>query len=164
MDFLKENLTHITENFEKQILIKEFNSNYGFRSKPVVFKRAFKEWDVKHKWSLEYLNNVLKQCSSSTDSKEDIIAYFNDTSNIDKYLKYQITPDSVLYRDYIGDVPDFFSCWYKNNDLGKRPSKFFSWLYIGKKNTKTNLHTDIWDTSAWNYLIKGKKVWLFQIF
>jgi len=57
-------------------------------------------------------------------------------------------------------VPQKFKCWYREIDSNKRKSTL-SWLYIGAKHSQSPLHLDIWNTSAWNVVVTGCKLWLF---
>ena len=63
---------------------------------------------------------------------------------------------------YIEDwfvVPSLF----RNDDLNvlgpdMRPS--YRWLLIGSSGSGTPFHIDPFGTSAWNYCVKGKKLWI----
>ena len=37
----------------------------------------------------------------------------------------------------------------------------WSWLYLGPKGSMSPLHVDIFESSAWNCVLEGRKLWLF---
>ena len=55
---------------------------------------------------------------------------------------------------------------FRNDDLNvlgpdMRPS--YRWLLIGSSGSGTPFHVDPFGTSAWNYCVKGKKLWIMQL-
>ncbi len=159
----KENYTSIVEDNTPTIHKDYFNKNYGYTSTPVVFRNAFQDWKIKEKWELSYLQQVLDhktQEISENDIKKNytLSQYITSKHNTsDFYYTTQNHLFSKLIFDY--QVPDIFKCWYRN--ANKRPKVFLSWLYVGKEKTMSDLHQDVWMTSAWNYLISGRKLWVF---
>ncbi len=62
-----------------------------------------------------------------------------------------------LQLDYT--TPTLFHSWTDALPVAERPT--LRWIYIGVKGTGSRMHTDTMDTSAWNAVIKGKKLWTF---
>ncbi|WP_313002675.1 cupin-like domain-containing protein [Chryseobacterium gleum] len=155
----KNKLTSISEDLSGSIEEKDFNQQYAYPKIPVIFRNAYQTWDIKDKWTLPYLISKL----SNTETVENIDRVLNletylqteNTNNV--YYKTQQHLTNELSLDY--SVPEELRCWYKNHY--KKPKLFLSWLYVGMQNTFSELHQDIWNTSAWNYLIKGRKLWFF---
>jgi histone arginine demethylase JMJD6 len=56
-------------------------------------------------------------------------------------------------------VPPCFSSWLEHLSASVRPE--FRWIYLGPAGSGTRLHTDVWDTAAWNALLSGRKAWTF---
>ena len=72
----------------------------------------------------------------------DPSVYYKTSRHLDNVLAADIRP------------LEQFNCWYAGTAVGK-PKSRLSWLYVGVKDSFSELHRDIWLTSAWNYLIKG---------
>ncbi|PRX56390.1 cupin-like domain-containing protein [Flagellimonas meridianipacifica] len=153
-----------------------FNQNFGFKNRPVLIKDVANSWDAFSKWNSSFFRKhygdkkVDARDVLSKDRKikkftlEDYLA--TALENIDgqegKFPYYlidcQIHLNTPLENDYI--VPDYFKCWYRSIK-SRKIRHILSWLYIGGANTFSNVHMDIWDTSAWNAVISGRKLWLF---
>ncbi|UKB84721.1 cupin-like domain-containing protein [Chryseobacterium sp. MEBOG06] len=155
----RNNLTPISEDFSYSMDEKYFNEQYGYQKIPVVIRNAYQHWKIKEKWTLPYLILKLpgKESFDSYDKKLSLEEYLKNDFINKLYYKTQCHSSNELSDDY--DIPDELRCWYKN--YRKPPKLFLSWLYVGKQNTFSDLHQDLWDTSAWNYLIKGRKLWFF---
>lgn len=160
MDLLIEKLAPIKEDYSEQLSSRDFNENYASQDSPVIFRKNFKNWNIKSKWTTDYLLKNLPEIIEVDNDKISLKSLFKNSEKKHVYSS-NLTPNSKLRHDYNDEVPDYFYCWYKNNFLSKQPTKYFSWLYISEEGTKTPLHQDVWFTSAWNYLVRGTKLWLF---
>jgi histone arginine demethylase JMJD6 len=150
----------------------EFNENYGLKSKPVLITGLMDNWKAKTKWTSDFLKQNFGNLeepayrSNNRDDKkifklEDYINYMETNSDKDPYYltNTQFHLDTEMVNDY--EVPSYFTtCLQVMKD--KLPRKFqLSCIYIGAKNTFSKLHLDIFNSSAWNAVISGKKIWLF---
>lgn len=155
----RNKLTPISEDLSNSIEEKYFNEQYAYPKIPVIFRNAYQNWNIKDKWTLPYLMSKLSNTENveNTDEFLNIEEYLQRENTNNAYYKTQQHLMNELSLDF--NVPSEFRCWYKNHY--KKPKLFLSWLYIGKQNTFSELHLDLWNTSAWNYLIKGRKLWFF---
>jgi histone arginine demethylase JMJD6 len=141
---------------------KYFNDNYGYPARPVNFTKAFRNWEIKSKWSEEYLSQVLQEpvVMDSVVEAAPIaltLEQYMAGPTAGLYYKTGRHLSTALRQDFASPSP--FNCWYANTGL-HTPKTKLSWLYAGHTGTGSQLHRDIWWTSAWNYLISGKKLWL----
>ena len=77
----------------------------------------------------------------------------------DNYKDYLFDENIIKYIEDWFVVPSLF----RNDDLNvlgpdMRPS--YRWLLIGSSGSGTPFHVDPFGTSAWNYCVKGKKLWI----
>lgn len=164
IETLKNNLRPISTDSSEKITREYFNNNYGFPEKPVLFSSAFKNWAIKDKWSMSFLQENLPDIELIDGNEQlpqkimTLTQYLESGHTASYYYKSQRhLENSHLQMDYL--PRDIFRCWYAGNSISK-PKKQLSWLYVGGSGTFTDTHRDIWGTSAWNYLIEGKKLWL----
>lgn len=168
-DFVKD-YVHIKKEYKPQK--KYFNENYGFKSIPVLISGIMEEWNAKEKWTMDFLElqvGNFEEFGTRTNDKNDrkafkIADYINYIKNCnDKYPYYLKDCKFHLKTNMINDykVPDYFrSCI--EPIARELPLNFqLSWMYIGAPNTYSGLHIDLFNTSAWNGVISGKKIWLF---
>lgn len=149
-----------------------FNKQYGFASRPVLITGMTDNWNAMTRWTTEFFESRMGQyealASRSRDRKDKkqmkVREYFsymrNSTDNDPYYLSNcQFHLKTDMTADYT--VPDYFSsCLQLMED--KLPLQFrLSWMFIGTANTYSALHLDIFNTSAWNAVITGRKLWLF---
>jgi len=66
---------------------------------------------------------------------------------------------NVLNEDI--QIPSYLKNWFFMLPEDMNPN--FRWILIGPHNSGTRPHADIMNTSAWNYLIEGEKIWKFHI-
>jgi hypothetical protein len=156
-------LSQISADFSENISKKEFNDQYGFPAKPVVFRNAFQKLPIKNKWTLAYLADhlhdpvVLESLIPDNDTIKLSLQDYLRTRLENYYYKTSEHLQTALKDDY--HTPDIFDCWYASTTVAT-PRQRLSWLYVGLKGTYSELHRDVWSTSAWNYLISGRKIWL----
>lgn len=150
-----DDVAHLTKKY--------FNDNYGYAGKPVNFINAFQQLPIKTKWTEEYLSKTLvkkeKVEDTSGASAPLFLSYadYINTPSANLYFKTSGTLDLEIKNDY--HTPDPFNCWYTNTKLGD-PKTNLSWIYAGRTGTGSEIHRDIWWSSAWNYLLEGRKLWL----
>ncbi len=160
---LFDRLRTITHDYSLSIDKKYFNENYGYKKIPAIFKEAFQHIEVKNKWTKEYLvRNITKQeiVEKLTDADSKILMTLEDYLNLNSAEYYFRTSQHTLEKlahDY--KTPSVFNCWYATTKVSP-PKNKLSWLYMGVEDTYSDIHRDVWNTSAWNFLIKGKKLWL----
>ncbi|MBS0032093.1 cupin-like domain-containing protein [Chitinophaga sp. 22321] len=154
--------------------LAEFNEAFGFSGQPVIFKDNFDSWGPAAKlWTEDYLRKHYGHVSENADRRmgkikekqafllSDYFDYIKEeksTSSPPFYFKTQFHIQAALSQHY--KTPDCFHCWYRLMPAEKRRYAL-SWIYIGAANTGSDLHLDLWNTSAWNAVISGKKLWFF---
>jgi histone arginine demethylase JMJD6 len=149
-----------------------FNERFGFPAQPVVITDMTNAWEAKQKWNFEFFKNRFGTITGNAErtqngQKESAVFTIAD------YVDYMTTTDdespfylrntqfhlgTELKDDY--QVPEYFDCWYANSTQGKARYAL-SWIFMGAANTFSKLHLDIWDSSAWNAVLSGKKLWVF---
>ena len=153
-----------------------FNSNFGSPNIPVLIKDVANKWPAFELWNLDYLKenhgeqivvarNVMDSKKSTKKFKvKDYLDIAFRSGQTEKELSPYYLIDCQIHLNIPMEshynVPEYFSCWYKAIDSNKRRHNL-SWLYIGGAHTFSNVHLDIWDTSAWNAVLTGCKLWLF---
>ncbi len=162
----------VREEKTEKVTNDYFNAHYGFANVPVIFKGSFKKWTPNYEqWDLDYFDQHLGKYSgianrtvNGTVEKKDMpisdyINYMKSTADdVPFYLNTQEHNGTFFTNQY--KVPDFFSCWYGSWPADNRRYDL-SWLYFAAKGTFSKLHIDVWNSSAWNALIQGKKLWFF---
>jgi len=152
--------------------LEEFNDNYGFKLKPVLITDITTAWQASTAWTNIFFKTQMgdfQENATRVNDKKDnktfkVFDYFNYMENCEDTYPYYLTNckfhlKTDMRNDYV--VPEYFkSCL---QILGEKlPIQFqLSWLYIGAQNTYSGLHLDLFDTSAWNAVITGRKFWLF---
>jgi hypothetical protein len=150
------------------ITAEEFLLDFAQPNKPVLLKGYMKNWPAYGKWNWDFLadayGNTLLTVSSSNQKKNigfsDFVQYCKQSADSDPYyLRDWALQDEApeLFKDY--ETPPFFLSWLDFLPAEIKPR--LKWLYIGPKGSGSPLHTDIWDTSAWNGVFVGKKLWHF---
>ncbi|AMQ00390.1 hypothetical protein AY601_3524 [Pedobacter cryoconitis] len=162
IDLLRKTTSVATDDVA-QLTKKNFNDNYGYAGKPVNFTNAFQDMPIKIKWTHEYLSKTLvkqEKIENTNDESAPLYISYADYLNISEphlYFKTSGLLSAEIKEDY--HIPEAFNCWYSNTKLGA-PKTNLSWIYAGNAGTGSQIHRDIWWSSAWNYLLKGKKLWL----
>ncbi|MBB6127425.1 cupin-like domain-containing protein [Mucilaginibacter lappiensis] len=150
----------------------EFNEKYGKKGIPVLLKGIMDNWAATTKWDSTYFKTrfthtegIAVRNLDTTDKRKmtigDYFNYMESTDDLDPYYlkNTQFHLETDMTKDYV--VPSYFTnCLDIIKD--KLPLAFqLSWMYIGSTNTFSGLHLDIFNTSAWNAVISGKKIWVF---
>tara|TARA_Y100001970_G_C14243051_1_gene866111 strand:+ start:575 stop:1477 length:903 start_codon:yes stop_codon:yes gene_type:complete len=147
---------------------------YLNKEEPFKIINVMDKWEAYKKWNESFFVKKYgdkKFRYTDLDSKEmKIIScedYFNYLSSDSKKLLYLRNVhfeeiDENLYDDYdisLVNNLDFFRNIRKYEKYIVPISQYLSlrWIFIGKKNTYTNIHRDIYSTTAWLGLISGKK-------
>jgi hypothetical protein len=151
-------LTSIVVDDETAISKKYFNENYAFDTVPVIFKKAFQDFTIKGKWSEEYLAGILIDEENIGGLKYDLPKYktlqnYLTLNDINFQYKTNRHVFNKLSQDYA--TPSAFNCWY----AAQFPENKLSWLSVLLKGAFTELQMGIWNTSGWDFLVKGKKEW-----
>lgn len=157
-----------SNNIEKcyKLSLEDFNSRYGFPNKPVVIQGVIDSWPASNLWSRENLtkrfckpeqtwqvgrvdmnlNLYFKYCSVV---KEENPLYLFDKNFAEKYpeLLNEYTVPPCFENDFFSLLP-----------IKDRPS--YRWFFIGPPMSGSTFHKDPNSTSAWNALVKGKKLWI----
>ena len=157
-------------NVIKEIDLFEFNKEdfEPWYRIPFLMNNIASDWELSDKLKLENLVQRFPDIESDvkSDQNEDsfymsLREYHQQTlinSKSELYFKTQFHLNTDLRQYY--RIPEAFFCWYSNFPAeGKRFA--LSWIYIGSQGTGTALHVDVWNTSAWNLVTSGKKLWLF---
>lgn len=157
-----------------KITKEKFNQQFGFASKPVVLNELSRDWPALSKWTEDYFVEKFHFEEVTGERQVNNKSEYRKFT-LDTYFKYAKGPivgepfylnnskfhlGTSMTNDY--KVPEYFRCWY-NEIPAEHRKHHLSWIYIGAKRTFSNLHLDIWNTSAWNCLIKGRKLWLFYM-
>jgi histone arginine demethylase JMJD6 len=155
----------------KRPTFDEFQNEYALKSQPVVLEGVTDDWNALKKWTPEYLSTHFgdnSKFAQRTRNKHgegrfftvaEYFDYMKTTTDKDPYyLKdLQFHRETVLRNHYT--VPEYFRSWLVAIPEDRRP--FLSWFYLAAKDTISAIHLDIYNTSAWNVIISGKKLWLF---
>lgn len=135
---------------------------------PFKIPDAGKDWQAMKTFALDHLVELLPDAEASVGSvqgQQDVLMTLKEYARLIQkgvstklYFKSQFHLHTNLRFDY--SPPDAFACWYAQFP-GKSKRFALSWVYVGGKGTMSGLHTDVWNTSAWNVVITGKKLWVF---
>lgn len=146
----------------------EFNELYGFPGKAVKFTSLMDTWEAKKLWNLEffrdYCGDVKEEVGEGPEHMQECFlrdyceAIKNGCSDPRDYFKTQFHITSALRHHY--RAPEIFNCWYSSLPLSRR-KYILSWIYVGGAGSFSRMHRDVWNTSAWNALTQGKKLWYF---
>lgn len=164
-----------------------FNEKFGYPKKPVIISSIMSNWKASQNWSIEYFIKIAGDQKLPALGRRgtgweyfklsEYASYMKTTSDENPYYlkncKFHLK--TSLQDDY--KIPDYFKSMHlllnelntQRKGIFKLPKRLYpdvkipdlSWIFIGAKGTMSGLHLDIWDTSAWNAVISGKKVWLF---
>jgi len=137
---------------------------------PVLIKNATHTWNARTAWTPESFSSryadvwvrVVRTDNSEARAvtvKEYFQSMFNAPDPNPYYLKDWVFEEDCpeLMQDYA--VPPYFSNWLDFMEVDVRPK--LRWLYIGPAGSGSSMHLDTMDTSAWNAVLSGRKLWLF---
>ncbi len=145
---------------------------YGHAGKPLVLTEMTANWPAMHLWTEDYLTErfgeVLQKSYRTVGGQKEGLTF-----TLGNYLAYMHAPpeqppfylvncqfhlNTDLETHY--QVPPFFQCWYRQLHHNQRRYTL-SWVFAGAAHTFSKLHTDVFNSSAWNVVISGQKLWLF---
>jgi hypothetical protein len=145
------------------LTIAEFRDEYESRNHPVVLTDVVKRWPAYASWDMAHLLQRYGQCSFRAE------ACVLSLEQYDHYAQ-QTVEESPLYlfdKDFCTTCPDMandYSVPAYFDDLfsvlgHERPD--YRWLIIGPERSGSTFHKDPNGTSAWNALVRGRKLWIF---
>ncbi len=127
-----------------------FVKNYEEKNIPCLIKNYSLDWPIfkmpdyyiAKKLNIGNFYQYLKRdCNYLLPDKEDVF-----------YIRDYLIADSVLHNSY--SIPSYFA------DASFQPDEW-KWLYWGPPSSSSKIHTDTTESSAWNVVISGKKMWWF---
>lgn len=148
------------------------NADY---SKPFVIEGVVNQWLAMEKWTWDFFKEkfgskqlVVFRADGSLNARKN-----HTQMSLREYIDYLLTThdenpyylvDWFVYQNLPEIVDDFttpkaFKSWFNKLPYKLMP-KFLS-LYIGPKNSMSQLHFDIMNTIAWNACFVGTKEWYF---
>ncbi len=137
--------------------------------KPFLLKNYAQSWNLLKKCTPSFFKSsvpdleldILKLSDRSFHKMKikNFFENFYEKNNSEFYLVDWTFEENLpeLLKDY--EVPNFFHSWFEDFQNVQKPK--LRWFYIGAKGTKSALHLDIVDTSAWNVILSGCKIWIF---
>ncbi|WP_298733931.1 cupin-like domain-containing protein [uncultured Chitinophaga sp.] len=149
-----------------------FHSDKRWSAQPFMLTDATREWPAMKMWDEAFfikrfgeLELVGTRVVNGVKERrpfglQDYFTYMVEhKDDIPYYLvNLQFHLGSDLMAHYM--APACFQCWYNSIPANRRKHSL-SWLFIGAAGSFSGLHTDVWNTSAWNAVVTGKKLWLF---
>ena len=152
---------------------EDFLNRYGFPGRPVVITGKAGGWRAYERWTFDFFRRrygsleVKVRRSGMLDAVRNVaLGEYLDSFGSDPgpnpwYLAFWEFGRSCpeLREDY--EVPEYFTDnWVENVPMDYRPGEW-RWLYIGPAGSRSDLHVDVANSSAWNVVISGAKDWLF---
>ncbi|MBY0273603.1 MAG: hypothetical protein K2X02_09430 [Alphaproteobacteria bacterium] len=139
-------------------------------SKPQAYVNLKVPFDFTKKWSIQYFsktygsNKVISHDLLTNEEYSTTLSAYLDTeynciTSTPKMCHWQCATQNNSVPDKI-DLPSQFLSWFYKNPIVKNP--FWRWVIFGPKNGGTLLHSDIANSTAWNYLVIGDKLWVFS--
>jgi len=137
---------------------------------PEIYLNLKTSFTFANTWSFEFFSNIYGNTSvishellTNKEYPTTLSAYLDteyQCSSLNPIMcHWQCNPQNDSVPDNI-HLPQQFQNWFYQNPLVKNP--FWRWIIFGPKEGGTLLHSDIADTSAWNYLVTGEKLWVFS--
>jgi hypothetical protein len=139
-------------------------------SKPFLIRGGCADWPAFTRLTFDYLRDYaghaeveLKRRHAAGERRVMTLREFLDyceTSN--ESLPFYLTDwryDRAVpqIREWM-DPPQAFRSWFDHVPPAGRPE--WSWVYIGPRNSESQLHLDVKMSSAWNAVFSGCKEWL----
>jgi histone arginine demethylase JMJD6 len=149
-----------------------FGQAYGNGQKPLVLTHMAADWPLLTRWTEAYLTErfgeVYQKSYRTVGGHKEGLAF-----RLADYLAYMHAPPEQppfyltncqfhLHTDLETHYapPPFFRCWYRSLPPNQRRYTL-SWVFVGAAHTGSKLHTDVFNSSAWNVVVSGQKMWLF---
>lgn len=163
------------------LTIEMFRKKFEERHEPCIIQGLADHWKARASWSLNELRKVYGECRLKCGEDDDgyplkvkLKHFMRYLASDDKELGGARCDDSPLYvfasgieeskdltvRQFLNDfqVPHIFS-----EDLfhmiGEKRRPPYRWVLVGPERSGTTIHIDPLGTSAWNTLVRGRKLW-----
>lgn len=167
----REDIEVLHEPISDDEFYERFVKNGG---KPVLMKGFAKSWPAFELWTPEYfkqshgdrkvsVGRLVGEGLGRENMESKIITVREYMQNLEAddepnpfYLRDWLVP-RVCYTHF--SMPHFARSWHHRIPFLGR--SVFSWMYIGKKDTFTPLHTDVFTSHAYNVVMSGLKEWVF---
>jgi hypothetical protein len=149
----------------------EFVERWGGPGLPVKITGLTDDWPARERWTFEFFAREYGHHEVSVEARD--ASRGHRRMRLDRYLA---TCDAApgherwylkdwVFREQAPEllddyrVPEQFPDYLAELDAALRPG--YSWIYIGPRDSASNFHRDVAGTSAWNALLRGRKLWLF---
>ncbi len=163
------------------LTIEMFRKRFEEMHEPCILQGLADNWKARTSWSLDELRRVYGECRLKCGEDDDgyplkvkLKHFMRYLASDDKELGGARCDDSPLYvfasgieeskdptvRQFLKDfqVPHIFS-----EDLfhmiGEKRRPPYRWVLVGPERSGTTIHIDPLGTSAWNTLVRGRKLW-----
>lgn len=144
--------------------------NKDLFTRPFVVTGHMRQYPAFEKWTPDFFAQhcgdfVHKVTSARHETKDMTVAeymkYLVAAADDGHYLYLKDWQFEHKFPEFMDDywTPDVFKSWIAFAPPGAQI--VLRWLYIGVKGSGSALHVDVLDTSAWNGVVSGKKLWLF---
>jgi hypothetical protein len=152
---------------------KEFLERFGLCNKPCVIERLSESWPALAKWSWKQLGEMNEEALVTDDGDRfesvrvgDFVSKIRDKSAGKLYMKDATFHHGAMSQDFA--TPDMFENWLCEKELTNKHPRLcdphyprWSWMYVGPKNSSSPLHVDVFHSSAFNCVMRGRKMWMF---
>ncbi len=157
--------------------LRDFHPSVDLANEPCVLTGMCAGWAALCKWSWDFLAQLEHVFVDVTPDGEtyaritvaEFAARVQSGMAGQMYMKDATFHHKEMSEAMGGDyaTPACFSNWLKDPELiGKHrlvaphyPA--WSWLYCGPRGSMSPLHVDVLESSAWNVLLSGAKLWIF---
>lgn len=155
-----------------QMTAEEFVRDFEQPCRPCVIQGLLKNWPAYQTWSISEIASRYPEARLKCGEDDDGYKVRLALGHFGEYARTQ-KDDSPLYvfdADFGDDgkvtqplLQDFSVPHYFNEDLfkmcgeDKRPP--YRWLLLGPRRSGSSIHIDPLATSAWNSVIRGRKLW-----
>ena len=173
-DLLARGATDMEECFDGPLALADFCRRFCSPLRPVVFRGLACEWPC-GQWSLDMFSAKYGNETShvTADGENFEIMSVNTFCQLIKggsslmYMKdatwHNTTP---LVEDFT--TPAMFrnllcspSLTNVHPRLDSPNYPAWSWMYMGPRGSSSPIHVDIFESSAWNLVVQGRKLWVF---
>jgi histone arginine demethylase JMJD6 len=151
--------------------LKEFRRQYLLQNQPVVIK---KDGENKPTPTYDIIEHLKKKCGKKliraicsgnpqSSKRISLKQYFNYAHGADDddpwYMTDWIYNEKLIGIPFINIRPSYFR---KNllDHIPKAHRPGWHWVYVGPRNSYSELHVDVMCTSAWTKILAGTKRWI----
>eukprot|EP01006_Ploeotia_vitrea_P035888 TRINITY_DN65948_c6_g10_i2.p1 TRINITY_DN65948_c6_g10~~TRINITY_DN65948_c6_g10_i2.p1 ORF type:complete len:348 (-),score=169.62 TRINITY_DN65948_c6_g10_i2:253-1242(-) len=157
---------------EDNVSLQEFIERFEKPGVPVVIDGCTRGWPAVEKWKIDVLKDgPYRDCFIKCGEDDDGYSVKVKLKTFMRYLRYN-RDDSPLYvfDEHFDENPvsrsmltDYTLPRYFRDDLlrlvGEKRRPPYRWFLIGPERSGSSLHIDPLNTSAWNTLLSGRKLW-----